>query len=73
MTSIVPSQCNACVRLRDNKTTCDAFPAGIPQFMLTQLGDHRDRLPGDQGLQFEQLNTLAAHEAYDLWKRVSGA
>jgi hypothetical protein len=74
MTSIVPSQCNACARLRPGRVTCDAFPDGIPSLMLTQLGDHSDRpLPHDHGLRFKQAEGQEAADAFDLWERVSGA
>lgn len=73
MTSIVPSQCNACARLRPGGRACDAFPDGIPQVMLTQLGDHRTSLPGDRGLRFEQAPGTPAGEAFDLWMRIATA
>jgi hypothetical protein len=73
MTSLVPSLCNACTRLRTGGATCDAYPGGIPQAMLTQLGDHRTARAGDQGLRFVQLGGADAAAAFDLWHRVSGA
>lgn len=73
MTSIVPSLCNGCVRLRPGGITCDAFPNGIPQDLLTAGGDHHEPRPGDHGLQFE-LDTAhpAAREAFEQWRRTFG-
>lgn len=72
MTSVIPTQCDACVRLsKGGAPTCEAFPDRIPQRMLTQLGDHRRPIEGDHGLRFEQAPGDAAAKAFDLWQRVS--
>lgn len=71
MTTVIPSQCEACVRLHASGWQCDAFPVEIPKVMLVRLGDHRRPLPGDHGLQFEQQAGVAAAEAFDLWARVA--
>lgn len=51
MTTVVPSLCRACLRLRDG-VSCDAFPGGIPDEIIRYGGDHRDPTRGDHGLQF---------------------
>jgi hypothetical protein len=73
MTSLIPSQCPACLNLRAVGYQCDAFPAGIPAAMLTGGGDHREPLDGDHGKRFEQANTPSAREAFDQWERTFGS
>ena len=73
MTSIVPSLCNACARLRSGRATCDAYPGGIPQDMLTLAGDHHAPRPGDHGLRFELAPGADAAEKLDLWQRMHDA
>ncbi len=72
MISILPSQCEACRHLRASGWQCDAFPTGIPVAMLTQGGDHRDPLPGDHGVRFEQRAGAEAAEAFEQWERTFG-
>lgn len=58
MTTGPRSQCEACrhlvprVRFAD-PLVCDAFPAGIPDEVYANQADHRQPLPGDDGIQFE--------------------
>ena len=33
---------------------CDAFPSGIPESILEGRNMHKKRIPGDNGLQFEE-------------------
>lgn len=73
MNSIMPSQCPACVRKRPTDApTCDAFPAGIPNEMLTGGGDHRGQRAGDHGVRFQQRDTDKAREAFADWQLVFG-
>lgn len=43
--------CNSCIHKR-KKITCDAFPKGIPMFILRN-GMHFVSVPGDHGIVFE--------------------
>lgn len=49
------SQCAFCAHLgtEGDSAVCTAFPAAIPQAILSNLVDHRRPLPGDQGVRFE--------------------
>lgn len=52
------SMCDVCVHWQgelndDGEGLCAAFPAGIPQELLMGKVDHRQPLPGDNGVRFE--------------------
>lgn len=76
MTVVLPMQCFACVHARFTTTptggrlptSCAAFPDGIPETM-TGGGDHREPLPGDRGVRFEQADGQPAEEAFAAWQR----
>lgn len=57
MTTGPRSQCDACRHLRDGDIdqpwNCDAFPVAIPEPVLWNEQDHREPIPGDNGIQFE--------------------
>jgi hypothetical protein len=81
MTSVFPAQCYACSRLADVRDpdtgtrlvdTCAAFPGGIPGLMADG-GDHRDPLPGDNGLRFDPADTAQARDAFAAWQRFAAA
>lgn len=68
MTSRAPNQCRACIRLAPVTGTCEAFPAGIPSDMLFHGGDHREALPGDGGVRFQQSEEPEAIQAFADWQ-----
>lgn len=55
MTTTLPPICLWCVHFdrEESMTTCDAFPDGIPQDILTASADHMEPREGDHGIQFE--------------------
>lgn len=48
-TNIYYSQCIKCVHLSDDIETCPAFPNGIPNSILYEMGKHDHVLPGQTG------------------------
>lgn len=50
------SLCVMCVHKKTD-ATCIAFPAGIPAEILTGEHDHRAPYPGDNGIQYEPIDT----------------
>ncbi len=66
MTTYAPPICTGCTRFRnddDERLTCDAFPDGIPDAILTSEADHRKAYKGDQGLRFDPKDLDAARYA----------
>lgn len=49
------TQCITCRHYR-GLTTCDAFPDGIPDVIVTGEHDHTDPYPGDHGIQYEPVD-----------------
>lgn len=45
--------CNSCLHKRVG-ITCDAFPEGIPMYILRN-GEHFSPVPGDKGIVYEAL------------------
>ena len=61
-----PTQCSLCkhyrdARAEDGQPTCDAFPEGIPEDVVTGRRDHRQAVPGDGGIRWEPLRPGDAH------------
>lgn len=48
--------CNSCVHKR-NGITCDAFPNGIPEYILRN-GEHFSSVPGDSGITYKPKNPV---------------
>lgn len=49
-------QCNKCKNYNRNKpVTCKAYPDGIPDEISGNIHDHKTPYPGDNGIQFEQI------------------
>jgi len=44
--------CNNCKHKTVSKSTCEAFPKGIPKEILTGKIDHHEPYEGDNGIQF---------------------
>lgn len=45
MTSALPVLCDSCVHLNGDRTTCKAFPSGIPKGISMYGDDHREPIP----------------------------
>lgn len=56
--SIEKNICNQCIHIRKGGITCDAFPTGIPEVILTGEFQHTKPFPGDGGIQFEAVDVL---------------
>jgi len=53
-------RCFQCAhRCPNSKTTCEAFPKGIPADIRYGEHDHRDSYPGDSGIRFKKRSTPA--------------
>ena len=55
MTTTLPPICLWCVHHHGQQsiTTCDAFPEGIPEEVMSASADHMEPIPGDSGITFE--------------------
>ena len=55
MTTTLPPICRWCVHHHGQQsiTTCDAFPEGIPEEVMSASADHMEPIPGDSGITFE--------------------
>ena len=50
---VISSQCISCAHKHSGKSTCAAFPNGIPREIITNKADHRKPYPGDNGILFQ--------------------
>ena len=57
MTTTLPPICLWCVHHHGQQsvTTCDAFPEGIPEEVMSAGADHMEPIPGDSGITFELM------------------
>lgn len=58
---VMVSQCWKCEHWR-RLGTCDAFPAGVPDEILTNIHDHRNSHPNDHGVRFDPIKKQSATE-----------
>ena len=49
------SDCAICKHKYSNGISCDAYPKGIPQDIISGEVKHREPYPGDNGIRFEEL------------------
>jgi hypothetical protein len=49
------ASCGRCKHKRLGKTTCEAFPRGIPEDILRGDHLHTSAYPGDKGIRFEPI------------------
>lgn len=69
MTYRLPDLCRSCVHLHKDRATCDAFPAGVPDSIITFGADHTVPFPGDKGILFElRKNDPDAQFNLSAWK-----
>lgn len=59
MSRILISPCQSCRHYAQDSSgellTCEAFPEGIPEPILSGELDHRRPFPGDQGIRYEPV------------------
>jgi hypothetical protein len=59
MSRILISPCQSCRHYAQNSSgellTCEAFPGGIPDAILSGDNDHKRPFPGDQGICYEPV------------------
>jgi len=56
MTIKAPNVCVVCKHIhKENWTTCDAFPDGIPEPTLSGRNNHKKPYPGDNGVVFQHI------------------
>ena len=71
MTTVMPSLCLACRRLKDGNV-CAAFPEGIPNNIILYGADHRQPIRGDNGILFEMSARPTAPKAFNDWRELHG-
>jgi hypothetical protein len=49
------SDCAICKHKYPNNASCDAYPKGIPQDIISGKVKHRKPYAGDDGIRFEEL------------------
>jgi len=59
---MIPScwDCRHFHNANQQRSTCDAFPSGIPMDILLSEQDHTSPYPGDHGIQFEPSDEALA-------------
>ena len=47
--------CISCAYKHPDKPSCEAFPKGISEKILSGENDHRERIFGDHGLRYKEV------------------
>lgn len=58
------ASCCTCLHKHLNKSTCDAYPSGIPRLIISGRFNHTIPFEGDHGIHFEPIKPL---EKKDDW------
>lgn len=61
---MISVQCAICKHSRGDNT-CEAFPKGIPEVILTGVHDHSEPYDGDHGIRFEEDKSNPMRELVD--------
>lgn len=54
MTTLKMPMCYSCIHQHEDRSRCDAFPAGIPREIMLSRYDHRKPHEDDNGIRFKQ-------------------
>lgn len=61
--------CRFCAHKRDTYPwTCEAFPGGLPEAVLSGANEHLRAIPGDKGFRFELRPDLQDEYLFTRWR-----